>query len=78
MQNKYYTALEPPSALGLYRPTKLSSTSYSALLVDYYLFQRRTSPSRKVGSSLTSTSSLGFPGGSLGRRNKLAWVYVYV
>ena len=27
-----------------------------------------------MGSSLTSTTSLGFPGGSLGPWNKLAWV----
>ena len=30
------------------------------------LFQERTSPTSKVGSLWTSTSSLGFPGGSLG------------
>ena len=29
MQNNHYTALEPLSLLGLYRPTKLASTSYS-------------------------------------------------
>ena len=73
MQNRYYTALELPSSLGLYRPTKLASTSYSVSLCGCYnLFQRRTTPSTQVGSSWTSTSSLGFPGGSLGRRNKLA------
>ena len=32
MQNSYYTDLEPPSSLGLYRPTKLASTSYSVSL----------------------------------------------
>ena len=75
MQNNYHTALETPSALGLYHPTKLASTSYSVSLCCFYnLFQRWTSPIRKVGSTCTSTSSLGFPGGSLGRRNKLAWV----
>ena len=79
MQNSYYTALEPPSSLALYRPTKLASTSYSVSLCCFYnLFQRRTSPIRKVGSMWTSTSSSGFPGGSLGPWNKLAWVYVYL
>ena len=32
-----YTALEPPSALGLYRPTKLASTSYSVSLCCLYI-----------------------------------------
>ena len=41
----------------------LASSSNSASLL---LFQRRTSPTSKVGSLWTSTSSLGFPGGSLG------------
>ena len=31
-----YTALEPPSASGLYRPTKLASTSYSVSLCCLY------------------------------------------
>ena len=41
----------------------LASSSNSTSLL---LFQRRTSPTSKVGSLWTSTSSLGFPGGSLG------------
>ena len=41
----------------------LASSSNSTSFV---LFQRRTSPTSKVGSLWTSTSSLGFPGGSLG------------
>ena len=41
----------------------LASSSNSTSLL---LFQRRTSPPSKVGSLWTSTSSLGFPGGSLG------------
>ena len=73
VQINCYTALEPLSSLGLYRPTKLASTSYSVSLCCFYnLFQRRMTPSRQVVSSWTSTSSSGFPGGSLGRRNKLA------
>ena len=68
MQNQlHYTSLEPPSASGLYRPTNsCEDVGLSLALLIITLFQRRTSPSRKVGSSLTSTSSLGFPGGSLG------------
>ena len=34
--------------------------------MSFVLFQRRTSPTSKVGSLWTSTSSLEFPGGSLG------------
>ena len=68
-----YIALEPPSASGLYRPTKIASTSYSVSLCCLYnWFQRRTTPSTQVGSLWTSTNSSGFPGGSLGPWNKLA------
>ena len=35
-------------------------------LLNFYLFQQRTSHKWKVVSLLTSMSSLGFPGGSLG------------
>ena len=35
-KNRYYTALETPSSLGLYRPTKLASTSYSVSLCCLY------------------------------------------
>ena len=38
MQNSYYTALEPPSSLGLYRPTKLVSMSYLVSLCYLYYF----------------------------------------
>ena len=41
----------------------LASSSNST---SFAYFQERTSPTSKVGSLWTSTSSLGFPGGSLG------------
>ena len=41
----------------------LASSSNST---SFAYFQERTSPTLKVGSSWTSTSSPGFPGGSLG------------
>ena len=41
----------------------LASSSNST---SFACFQERTSPTSKVGSLWTSTSSLGFPGGSLG------------
>ena len=41
----------------------LASSSNST---SFAYFQERTSPPSKVGSLWTSTSSLGFPGGSLG------------
>ena len=43
------------------------STSYPALLCCLLLVSEEDVTNQEVGSTLISTSSLGFPGGSLGR-----------
>ena len=56
----------------------LASTSYSALLCCLLLVSEEDVTNQEVGSTLTSTSSLGFPGGSLGRLGTVWLCYVIV
>ena len=49
MQINYYTALESPSSLGLYRPTKLASTSYSVSPCCLYIFLEEDSSEHTGG-----------------------------
>ena len=44
-----YTAFEPPSALGLYRPSKLASTSYSVSLGCLYEFVSEEDDTEQLG-----------------------------
>ena len=49
MQNSYYIALEPPSPLGLYRPTKLASMSYSVSLCCLYIYISEEDDTEQLG-----------------------------
>ena len=68
MQNSHKTLKASSSYSSIYN---LASSSNSTSFV---LFRRRTSLTSKVGSLWMSTSSLGFPGGSLGHlRDSWHW-----
>ena len=78
MQNNHYTALEPCHHWAYIALLNLRVRRTQSLFAAFmFVFQRRTTPSSQVVSSWTSTSSSGFPGGSLGPWNKLARI-VYV
>ena len=67
------------SSLGLYRPTKLASTSYSVSLCGLLIVSEEDITEQEGGFFVDiDESSLGFPGGSLGRHGTDWLGYVIV